>query len=131
MSLIFIEDHTNSYRDNYGMIELLLDNGADPNIPDKWGFIPLFRAIVYCHVDIVRLLLNHNSNIHSICNKGFNLSATLQPNADILDILNIFLILLILIVKLSDGQTPLHFAMKYYHLSRNSSFINNDYRRTQ
>jgi ankyrin repeat protein len=43
--------------DNIVWLQWLLDNGADPNITDKWGNTPLHRAINFKCKDIVKTLL--------------------------------------------------------------------------
>ena len=40
-------------------MSLLLDNGADPNVPDNFGTTPLHFAVTGGKTDLVRLLLSH------------------------------------------------------------------------
>ena len=53
------------YASSYGFYEvsnLLLDYGADPNIPDDWGQTPLMWASYKGHEEIVRLLLESGAD---------------------------------------------------------------------
>jgi ankyrin repeat protein len=46
-----------SARDAAGVVRLLLEAGANPAVPDHWGYTPLARAVQRADARIVRLLL--------------------------------------------------------------------------
>lgn len=47
--------------DNYGAVNLLLENGADPNRPDGRGILPLENATRLQRSNICKLLLAHGA----------------------------------------------------------------------
>ena len=47
------------------MVQFLLRNGADANIPDKKGLTPLHMAVFSNDNDIVKLLLKGGADIHA------------------------------------------------------------------
>lgn len=44
------------------MAELLVNKGANVDVPDKWGDTPLMLAAFGCKVDLVKLLLRLGAN---------------------------------------------------------------------
>ena len=48
--------------DFYKVRELLEDYGADPNYQDTNGQTPLMKAVLYGHLDVVKLLLQHDAD---------------------------------------------------------------------
>ena len=52
------------------IIQILLENGADVNLPDNFGWTPLMFAVEYSNLEIVRLLLNKNADVNSINKDG-------------------------------------------------------------
>lgn len=61
-----------SYNGHKDAVELLLDSGADPNLPSWTGETALIRAAMSDHVDIdiVKLLINRGANVNSRDNVG-------------------------------------------------------------
>ncbi|XP_076128392.1 ankyrin repeat and SOCS box protein 2-like [Alosa pseudoharengus] len=55
---------------NVECVELLLKNGADPNIPDISGESPLYKACELNNDTLVELLLQSGSNARRTTNKG-------------------------------------------------------------
>ena len=51
--------------------EHLLENGADVNVQDKGGLIPLHNASSYGHVDIAQLLIKYNASVNAVDKWGF------------------------------------------------------------
>ena len=49
------------------IVELLLQNGADPNLRDKKGETPLHGAVLFHLVDTIKLLLKYNGDCN-VCN---------------------------------------------------------------
>jgi len=45
--------------------QLLLEAGANPNIPNHRGHLPIKLAISHCHPAVVSLLLDHGVDIHT------------------------------------------------------------------
>ena len=58
---------------NQEKMKLLLDHGADPNIPDKEGIYPLHKAIDSQQVEAVELLLDHGADTSIIDDWEHNL----------------------------------------------------------
>jgi len=50
---------------NTGLVQILLQNGANPNLADKSGNTPLYLAAVFNHVPTVKLLLEYGANTNS------------------------------------------------------------------
>jgi len=45
------------------IVRILLENGADPNIPEtEYDFYPIFYSVVYNNIDITQLLINYGAN---------------------------------------------------------------------
>jgi ankyrin repeat protein len=53
------------------MAELLITRGADVNIPDNYGLIPIHNAVLEGYRDIVEYLISQGADINYIENKGF------------------------------------------------------------
>ena len=58
------------YRPNPKVVELLLQNGADPNIPAKNGSSPLQWAAQAGNEDIVALLLKYGAAVNAVSDSG-------------------------------------------------------------
>ena len=56
------------YSDCKDVIQLLLERGADPDLPDYFGYTPLHRAMYHGNKDVVQLLLDGGANLN-ITNK--------------------------------------------------------------
>ncbi|MGB8367217.1 MAG: ankyrin repeat domain-containing protein [Candidatus Babeliales bacterium] len=55
-------------RNNTEIVELLLKNGADPNLNDRYNQTALMIAVEWGNIDLVTLLIEHNANIgHQDC----------------------------------------------------------------
>jgi hypothetical protein len=52
-------------RGNTGLVEILLRNGANPNLGDKSGNTPLYLAATFNHIPTVKLLLEYGANTNS------------------------------------------------------------------
>ncbi|CAF0877805.1 unnamed protein product [Rotaria sp. Silwood1] len=66
--------------------------GDNINIPNSYGWTPLYNAVNYGHVDIVRYLLDHKANINAKTNNGITalISACYNKYLDIIEILLIY-----------------------------------------
>jgi ankyrin repeat protein len=53
------------------MAELLIARGADVNIPDNYGLIPIHNAVLEGYHDIVECLILNGADINYVENKGF------------------------------------------------------------
>jgi hypothetical protein len=82
---------------NSDAVRILLNNGADVNIPTKKGITPLYLASVYPMDDrkeqerVVSLLLSHGADKSSITSKGLTVSEILRQkkyNPHILSLLD-------------------------------------------
>ncbi len=69
--------------DDYVMINLLLDAGANINAQDESGTTALIMASMNAHPDIVKLLLQRGANVNQV-NK-FGLNNVLEDEFNILD----------------------------------------------
>lgn len=49
-----------------GIVKILLESGADPNIPDDHGATPLLRAAESGHNTIIQLLLHHGADVDAV-----------------------------------------------------------------
>ena len=52
------------------LIELLIDRGADVNIPDNDKWTPLYTACYFENIEIIKLLLDYGADIHMEINHG-------------------------------------------------------------
>jgi ankyrin repeat protein len=70
------------------IVELLLNNKADPNICYK-GISPLHNASLHGHTEIVELFLNNKADTN-ICYEGKSLlyTASRQGHTEIVELLN-------------------------------------------
>jgi hypothetical protein len=48
--------------DNLDVVKFLLAHGANPNLEDKKGFLPLVSAASNGYLSVVKILLNHDAN---------------------------------------------------------------------
>ena len=53
--------HIAAFKDKMDLGEILLENGADPNIRDKFGLTPLHIAAMRGNVEFVKVLISHNA----------------------------------------------------------------------
>ena len=58
---------------NFEIVKLLLDKGADPNLPNEQGELPLVEAGKKGNFDIVKLLLDQGANPELKDNKSMNI----------------------------------------------------------
>jgi len=50
---------------SYKEILKYIENGADVNFIDEYGYTPLFYQCMYCNtVDVIELLISHNANVN-------------------------------------------------------------------
>lgn len=57
-------------KQDYELVRLLLDCGADPNTRNNMGYTPLHFAVIFKDHRIVHLLLKNNSNVNVRSNSG-------------------------------------------------------------
>jgi ankyrin repeat protein len=55
-----------------GIARVLIDNGADIEIRDNWGWTPLMKAAAYGHTEIVDALLESGARVNAITNEGIS-----------------------------------------------------------
>ena len=81
-----------TYRAHNDVLKLLLENGANPNIPDSDGVFPLYFAIGNENVEAVSLLLNHGADLSLTDNRGKDLRYYVDKceNSQIIKIANDF-----------------------------------------
>jgi len=110
------ELHIAAYEGDVERVKKLLKKGADPNVQEEHGRMPLHVAVYKGHVDVVRLLLEHGAD-PNIQNKDGETplhNAALQGHVDIVRLLlehgaNPT-------IKDKDGKTPLDLAREEgYH----------------
>ena len=71
----------------YDVAELLLENGADPNLPSLHGTTPILSAAQFVSVDFLNLLVKYGAEMRNIQDRDGDdmLSlAVMNPNADVL-----------------------------------------------
>ncbi len=52
-------------------VQVLLDHGADPNVAEEWhGQTALMWAAAERHIDVVRMLLENNADVHAVSEAG-------------------------------------------------------------
>ena len=51
------------FKGHLGVVQLLLEQGANPNIEDLWGNVPLFWAAMFDRIGILELLLQHGADV--------------------------------------------------------------------
>ncbi|KAI4455152.1 ankyrin repeat ph and sec7 domain containing protein secg-related [Holotrichia oblita] len=71
------------------VVQFLLENQADVNLPDKYGSIPLHFAIENQNIDVIEILLKYKSMVDYIQNDGYTplIAAICKNNAVIVRIL--------------------------------------------
>lgn len=57
--------------DNKEIVELLLQNGVDPNKPNQSCLIPLHEAVKGGHIEMVKFLLQKGANLYAADNIGY------------------------------------------------------------
>lgn len=72
---------------NYEIAEMLVRNGANPNIANKQGFTPLNNAVVKGDDDLVRLLVEHGADKNIKNNQGFSALDNARNKPAILELL--------------------------------------------
>lgn len=110
------------YENNYGIVELLINKGANVNYEDKYGTTPLLAAISNSNReiektnyevsrDIVQLLIDKGANVSALNTDGLNPieHAIHGSNIEIMDLL--FKNGVKINDKNGSGNTPLHLAV--------------------
>jgi ankyrin repeat protein len=71
------------------VIQHLINNGADVNIRDNFGYTALIWASFYGHIDIVRLLIDAGADVNASANDGWTALAWAEwnNNTDIVELL--------------------------------------------
>ena len=64
--------HIAAVRGNQGIVDLLLEHGADPSLRDADGNTPLHKAVINSHEKVVRLICRANPLVASIKNNKGN-----------------------------------------------------------
>ena len=54
----------------FKMARMLLEKGADPNLKNRMGWIPLFDCVIHQNRPYIKLLMKFGSDPHSKSNKG-------------------------------------------------------------
>lgn len=97
-----------------GRVKTLLDGGTDLglNQPDKYGYLPLERAIYSGVHELVKLLLDHRVNVDQPCRWGtpLHVAAHLGDQVCVQLLLNYGANVH---KKSADGRTPLYYAVVY------------------
>lgn len=62
--------YASQFPDNYEIVKLLIDSGADVNASDNDGETPLFAAADRGSIDVVKLLLDSGANARIVNNNG-------------------------------------------------------------
>ena len=57
--------HSAAYRGNAVVVRILLRNGANPNLIDGRGWIPLHQAVDQGHFAVVEILIEAGSDVNS------------------------------------------------------------------
>jgi ankyrin repeat protein/L-ascorbate metabolism protein UlaG (beta-lactamase superfamily) len=63
--------HTAAYNGKLGIVQLLLDRGADPNATTNTGSAPLHGATLYGHEAVVKLLVAGGANVNTANQSGY------------------------------------------------------------
>ena len=71
----------------FDCVKLLLENGADPNLQDKWGNIPLSRAC-YLDLNIIRILVDFGSDFRKNNFYGNSPYTTFSAYPEVMKIFN-------------------------------------------
>lgn len=102
------------------MLKELLDLGANPNIEDSEGKIPLYMAVEMGASSLIEMLLNHGSNP----NKGLLLHTALVSDKP--EAFNLLLNKDIIDIELVDeeGNTALHLAGRFGFKNEADALIN-------
>ena len=79
------EDHETpvyiaSYINRFDIVKYLIEKGADPNIPTKYQWTPLCRAIEKGHVDVSKYLIDHGANVNYSFDNGHTIMHTAALN---------------------------------------------------
>lgn len=92
------------------IIRTLLELGADPNIPDKWGDSPLIWAIRECtqmiedfYIELIKLLIEYNVDLN-YKNKIGQTALIISVKKNLCDITR-----LLLLQKNIDGKSALNY----------------------
>lgn len=106
--------HAAAINDHFDTVELLLDHGADPNIPNDDGETALHLAVVGNLHGIVELLFQHsaNANIHGRWGPPLLLAAA---NGYLNIVIQLIDQKAVLDVGDCDKSTPLHHAAQFGH----------------
>ena len=64
--------HTATIDQNVTAVNDYLSKGVDIDEPDRHGFTPLIYAAYYNHINIAKVLLEHDADPHIVNNRGYN-----------------------------------------------------------
>ncbi|KAL8999176.1 MAG: hypothetical protein Q9169_001955 [Polycauliona sp. 2 TL-2023] len=111
-------------RDQKSLIKLLMDHGADPNIPNDFGETPLFLAVSDGHIAAAEFLLQHGANVNARDKDGSTpIHAVKYSNVDV-DAEDQESLIRLLIDYGADpnipdeiGETPLFSAIRYQNIN--------------
>jgi len=113
MTSVSSDDITDAaYYGDSTRLKLLVERGGNINQFDKYGFLPLHKAVIGGHINVIQLLINNRVNINDRDNYGDTALhyATYCGHENVCQLLlqngaNIFAIG-------ADGHTPLMIAYK-------------------
>jgi ankyrin repeat protein len=80
--MINVSSITRDRQDITDFAELLLESGADPNIPDAQGNTPLTMAVIHVYLELIKLLVKYGADVNWKNDVGKNLlmTAAIYPN---------------------------------------------------
>ncbi len=94
-------------------IRSAIDSGYDINLPDQWGFLPVHRACANHQKEIVALLIERGSKVHTTATDNW----TPLHLASISGAVNCLALLVERGANVNaedkNGQTPLHLSITY------------------
>jgi len=76
---------------NHDALRTLIENGADVNVADHWGFTPFMRAVRFNRSpDVLRLLIEKGANVNAAAHNGWTplmIAVSYNQNLDVLRLL--------------------------------------------
>lgn len=108
-ALLIATEYSNALNDRFPMINYLLENGADINGKDKYGYTALMNILEkdYDNYEIIKKMIDHGASIDVINDKGQGLKDISQIVLSALDALNTH-----------KRQAAYSFMISYYEESR-------------